>query len=227
MGAMTSFPGMRGGTVQGYFSQPGHAKGPAVVVIQEWWGVQGQIKGVCDRLALMGFTALAPDLYGGKVIPYHDEAAASAAVSSLDFKAAVEDVVRGAVVHLKKSASKVGLMGFCMGGAVAVIGAARIRELDTAVSFYGLPPANVVSGKDVRVPLQGHFASEDHSVTPEKVDAFETELKDAGRKYEFYRYQAHHAFMNEDRKAVHDPKAAALAWDRTLAWLRRYLGVAL
>ena len=137
MGVMTSFPGMRGGTVQGYFSQPGHAKGPAVVVIQEWWGVQGQIKGVCDRLALMGFTALAPDLYGGKVIPYHDEAAASAAVSSLDFKAAVEDLVRGAVVHLKKSASKVGLMGFCMGGAVAVIGAARIRELDTAVSFYG------------------------------------------------------------------------------------------
>ena len=114
-----------------------------------------------------------------------------------------------------------------MGGAVAVIGAARIPELDTAVSFYGLPPANVVSGKDVRVPLQGHFASEDGSVTPEKVDAFEKALKAAGKKYEIYRYQAHHGFMNEDRKEVHDPKAAALAWDRTLAWLRRYLGVAL
>ena len=145
MGTMTSFPGMRGGTVQGYSSQPGEGKGPAVVVIQEWWGVQGQVKAVCDRLALMGFNALAPDLYGGKVIPYHDQAAASAAASSLDFKAAVENAVRGAVVHLKKSASKVGLLGFCMGGAVAVIGAARIPELDTAVSFYGLPPPNVVS----------------------------------------------------------------------------------
>ena len=227
MGVMTSFPGMRGGTVQGYSSRPGEGKGPAVVVIQEWWGVQGQVKAVCDRLALMGFNALAPDLYGGKVIPYHDQAAASAAASSLDFKAAVENAVRGAVVHLKKSASKVGLLGFCMGGAVAVMGAARIPELDTAVSFYGLPSPNVVSGKDVRVPLQGHFASEDGSVTPEKVDAFEKALKAAGKKYEIYRYQAHHGFMNEDRKEVHDPKAAALAWDRTLAWLRRYLGVAL
>src|SRR5439155_949995 len=83
---------------------------------------------------------------GGKVIPYHDQAAASAAASSLDFKAAVENAVRGAVVHLKKSASKVGLLGFCMGGAVAVIGAARIPELDTAVSFYGLPPPTAASG---------------------------------------------------------------------------------
>src|SRR5207248_582811 len=73
---------MRGGTVQGYSSRPGEGKGPAVVVIQEWWGVQGQVKAVCDRLALMGFNALAPDLYGGKVIPYHDQAAASAAASS-------------------------------------------------------------------------------------------------------------------------------------------------
>src|SRR2546422_9329371 len=96
-------------------------------------------------------------------------------------------------------------MGFCMGGAVAVIGAARIRELDTAVSFYGLPPANVVSGKDVRVPLQGHFASEDHSVTPEKVDAFETQLKDAGRKHEFYRYHAPHPLLNEDRQEIARP----------------------
>src|SRR5207237_10364324 len=105
--------------------------------------------------------------------------------------------------------------------------AARIRHFNAAVALYGLPPATVAAGKDVRVRMQGHFASEDHAVTPEKVDAFETELKDAGRKYEFYRYQAPHALMNEDRKAVHDPKAAALAWDRTLAWLRRYLGVAL
>src|SRR5439155_919678 len=117
MGMMTSFPGMRGGTVQGYSSRPGEGKGPAVVVIQEWWGVQGQVKAVCDRLALMGFNALAPDLYGGKVIPYHDQAAASAAASSLDFNAAVENAVRGGVVHLTKSASKFGLPAFCIGGA--------------------------------------------------------------------------------------------------------------
>ena len=78
MGDMTSFARMRGGTAEGYYSRTGDAKAPAIVVIQEWWGLQGQIKAVCDRLALAGFTTLAPDLYGGKVVPYHDEGAASA-----------------------------------------------------------------------------------------------------------------------------------------------------
>ena len=223
MGDMTSFARMRGGTAEGYYSRTGDAKAPAIVVIQEWWGLQGQIKAVCDRLALAGFTTLAPDLFGGKIIPYHDEGAASAAMSSLDFKAVTEDAVRGAVAHLKKTASKVGLTGFCMGGAVTVIGAARIPELDAAVCFYGLPPPNVASGKDVRVPLQGHFASEDDWITPEKVDAFENDLKAAKKTNEIYRYKGHHAFMNEDRRDVHDPKAAAVAWERALTWFRRYL----
>ena len=223
MGEMTSFSRTRGGTAEGYYSRAADAKAPAIVVIQEWWGVQGQIKAVCDRLALAGFTTLAPDLYGGKVIPYHDQGAASAAMSSLDFKAAAEDAVRGAVVHLKKTTSKVGLIGFCMGGAVTVIGAARIPELDAAVCFYGLPPPNVASGKDVRVPLQGHFASEDDWITPEKVDAFEKELKAAKKTYEIHRYKGHHAFMNEDRREVHDPKAAAIGWERALTWFRRHL----
>jgi carboxymethylenebutenolidase len=224
MGNMTSFSRMRGGTADGYFSRAGDAKAPAIVVIQEWWGVQGQIKGVCDRLASVGFAALAPDLFNGKVIPYHDSAAAAEAMNSLDFKAATEDAVRGAVAHLKKTVPRVGLIGFCMGGAVTVIGAAKIPELDAAVCFYGLPPPHVASGKDVRVPFQGHFASEDDWVTPDKVDAFEQELKAAKKTYEIYRYQGHHAFMNEDRREVHDPKATALAWDRALTWFRRYLG---
>jgi carboxymethylenebutenolidase len=224
MGTMTSFPRMRGGTAEAYFAKAGEAKGPAVVVIQEWWGLQGQIKAVCDRLAAAGFSALAPDLYGGKVVPYHDEGAAAAAMQSLDFKAATEEAVRGAVVQLRKSAGKVGLTGFCMGGAVTVIGAARIPELDAAVCFYGLPPPNVASGKDVRVPLQGHFASEDDWITPDKVDAFEKELKAAGKTYEIHRYKGHHAFMNEERGQVYDARAATLAWDRMLGWFRRHLG---
>jgi carboxymethylenebutenolidase len=223
MGTTVSFPRTTGGNAQGYLAEAKDAKAPGVVVIQEWWGLQGQIKAVCDRFAEAGFTALAPDLYAGKVVPYHDAAAASAAMGSLDFLGATEQIVRGAVKHLEARAAKVGLTGFCMGGAVTVIGAARIPELDAAVCFYGLPPPQVVSGKDVRVPLQGHFANEDDWITPEKVDAFEKELKASGQPYEVYRYQARHAFMNSDRKEVHDPKAAKLAWDRTLAWFRRYL----
>jgi carboxymethylenebutenolidase len=192
-------------------------------VIQEWWGLQGQIKAVCDRLAGEGFTALAPDLFDGKVVPYHDAAAANAAMASLDFKAATDEAVRGAVRFLAARGGKVGLTGFCMGGAVTVIGAVRIPELAAAVCFYGLPPEEVAAAKDVRVPLQCHFASQDDWVTPAMADAFEEKLRAAGKTYEIHRYEGHHAFMNSERKEVHDPAAAKLAWERCVAFLRRHL----
>jgi carboxymethylenebutenolidase len=223
MGKMISFPRTTGGTAAGYLAEAQDPKAPGVVVIQEWWGLQGQIKGVCDRLAEAGFHALAPDLFGGKVVPYHDAAAASAAMNALDFKAATDEAVRGAVQHLKARGGKVGLTGFCMGGAVTIIGAVHIPELDAAVCFYGLPPPQVAAAKDVRVPLQGHFASHDDWVSPDKVDAFERELKAAGKTYELHRYEGHHAFMNSDRKEVHSPEAARVAWERALAWFRKYL----
>jgi carboxymethylenebutenolidase len=156
-------------------------------------------------------------------VPYHDAAAAGAAMNALDFKAATDEAVRGAVQHLKARGGKVGLTGFCMGGVVTVIGAAHIPELDAAVCFYGLPPPEVAAAKDVRVPLQGHFASHDDWITPEKVDAFERELKAAGKTYEFHRYEGHHAFMNSDRKEVYAAEAAKLAWDRAVGWFRRHL----
>ena len=223
MGTMISFPKVTSGTAQGYLATAREQKAPAIVVIQEWWGLQGQIKSMCDRFAEAGFSALAPDLFNGKVVPYHDSAAAAAAMNSLDFKAATAETVRGAVRHLKASSAKVGLTGFCMGGAVTVIGAARIPELDAAVCFYGLPPPEVASGKDTRVPLQGHFASEDDWITPDKVDVFEKELKSSGKPFEVHRYQGHHAFMNPDRKEVYDAKAAKAAWDRCIAWFRKHL----
>jgi carboxymethylenebutenolidase len=223
MGQMISFARTGGGTAQGYLAESKNAKGPGIVVIQEWWGLQGQIKAVCDNLAQSGFTALAPDLYNGKVVPYHHDQEAAAAMNSLDFKAATEQAVRGAVTHLKSRGGKVGLTGFCMGGAVAVIGAAHVPELDAAVTFYGLPPPNVASGKDVRVPLQGHFANRDEWVTKEKVDQFEKELKGAGKTCEIYRYDAQHAFLNSDRKEVYNAQAAKEAWDRALQWFRKYL----
>src|SRR5436305_10442040 len=150
MGQMISFPRTTSGTAQGYLAESKNPKGPSVVVIQEWWGLQGQIKAVCDNLAQSGFTALAPDLYDGKVVPYHHDDEANAAMNALDFKAATDQAVRGAVVHLKSRGGKVGLTGFCMGGAVSVIGAAHIPELSAAVTFYGLPPPNVASGNRIR-----------------------------------------------------------------------------
>jgi carboxymethylenebutenolidase len=223
MGTTISFPKTRGGTAQGYLAEAGEAKAPGVVVIQEWWGLQGQIKSVCDRLAAAGFTALAPDLYGGKVVPYHDPAAANAAMGALDFKAATDEAVRGAVQHLKARGGKVGLTGFCMGGAVTVIGAVHIPELDAAVCFYGVPPDAVASAKDIRVPFQGHFAAQDDWCSPAVVDDFEKKLKAAGKKYELHRYPGHHAFMNSDRKDVYSGNDAQVAWDRMVQFFRRHL----
>jgi carboxymethylenebutenolidase len=223
MGSTISFPRTSGGTAQGYLAEAQAPTAPGVVVIQEWWGLQGQIRSVCDRLAAEGFTALAPDLYGGKVVPYHDAAAANAAMNALDFKAATDEAVRGAVQHLQKRGGKVGLTGFCMGGAVTIVGAVRIPELSAAVCFYGIPPEQVAAPKDVRVPLQCHFASHDDWCTPEVVAAFEAKLRAAGKQFEIHRYEGHHAFMNSERKEVHDPGAAKLAWDRCVTFFRKHL----
>lgn len=224
MGKMIDFQRTTGGSARGYLAEAADPKAPGVVVIQEWWGVQGQIKATCDQLAKDGFAALAPDLYDGKVVPYHDSAAAGAAMNALDFKRATAEAVRGAVQFLQKRGGKVGLTGFCMGGAVTVIGAATIPELSAAVCFYGLPPENVASGKDVKVPLQAHFASHDDWVTPERVATFERQLAQSGKPFEIHRYEGHHAFMNSDRKEVHGAEAAKLAWQRSVAWFKKYLG---
>src|SRR5260370_24065712 len=224
MGAEITFKRPDGGDAKGYLSNAARGDAPGLVVIQEWWGLQEQIKAMCDRFALAGFDALAPDLFKGVVVPYHDSERAAKELSSLNFIDAVDETVRGAVQYLKRNGAKVGLTGFCMGGAVAVIGAARIPELTAAVSFYGIPPEQAVKPADVKIPLQGHFANHDDHVTPKVVDDFEKALKAAGKDFEFFRYDAHHAFVNEQRMAVHDRHAAELGWSRATAFLKKHLG---
>jgi carboxymethylenebutenolidase len=220
---MISHPKAGGGVAQAYLAEASDAGAAGVVVIQEWWGLQGQIRSVCDRLAAEGFRALAPDLFEGKVIPYHDSGAAKAAMSALDLRAVTDSTVRGAVQHLAREGRKVGIVGFCMGGAVVVVAAARVPELAAAVCFYGLPPREIASAGDVRVPLQAHFASEDSWCTPPLVTAFEQELRAAGKTFELHRYEARHAFMNSERPEAYEAGAARLGWERCLAFLRKHL----
>ncbi len=223
MGTRITFSRTDGKQAAGYLAKAGKANAPGVVVIQEWWGLQEQIIGICDRLALAGYEALAPDLYAGTVVPYHDREAAGREMNSLNFLDATDQTVRAAVLYLKRAGAKVGLTGFCMGGAVTVLGSARIPELTAAVCFYGLPPDTVVKPADVKVPLQGHFANRDDYFTPESVDAFEKGLKAARRKFAFFHYDADHGFMNEQRD-VHERKAAEQAWKRMLAFWKKNLG---
>jgi carboxymethylenebutenolidase len=224
MGTLISFKRPDGKEARGYLANAGRGDAPGVVVIQEWWGLSEQIKGLTDRFALAGFDALAPDLYNGTVVPYHDTDAANREMSSLDFIDATTQTVRGAAQYLGRNGAKVGLTGFCLGGAVTIIGACKIPELGAAVAFYGIPPAQAATPADVRVPLQGHFANRDDWCTPQVVDAFEAGLKAAGKTAEIFRYEADHAFVNEQRTAVHDRAAAELAWGRAAAFFHAHLG---
>ena len=223
MGTSVTFKRPDGKDAAGYLANASRGNAPGVVVIQEWWGLQDQIKGITDRFALAGYDALAPDLYAGTVVPYHDREAAGKEMGSLNFIDATEQTVRGAAQLLKKSGAKVGLTGFCLGGAVTIIGACRIPELSAAVCFYGIPPESVAKPADIKVPFQAHFANQDDWCTPAAVDAFEAALKAAGRNAEVFRYDASHAFVNEQRD-VYDRAAAELAWGRTLKFWATHLG---
>jgi carboxymethylenebutenolidase len=224
MGTSISFKRPDGKDVAGYLANAARGDAPGVVVIQEWWGLQDQIKGMCDRFALAGFDALAPDLYGGVVVPYHDSEAANKQMTSLDFMDATTQSVRGAVQYLARNGAKVGLTGFCMGGAVTIIGATKIPELTAGVVFYGIPPEAAAKPADVKIPLQAHFASEDDWCTPQMVDGWEKAMQAAGRAVELHRYEADHGFANEQRMAVHDRVAAELAWSRATGFFHKHLG---
>jgi carboxymethylenebutenolidase len=223
VGATITFKRPDGGDAQGYLANAGRGDAPGLVVIQEWWGLSEQIKAMVDRFALAGFDALAPDLFNGVVVPYHDADAAAKAMASLDFADATSQTVRGAAQYLKRNGAKVGISGFCMGGAVAVIAAAHVPEFAAAVTFYGLPPAEGVKPAEVKIPLQGHFGDRDEFLKPAAVGVFEAGLKAARKSFEFFRYDAGHAFANEQRMAVHDRHASELAWERTIFFLKMRL----
>ncbi len=224
MGTRIAFKRPDGKDAAGYLAKPGRANAPGIVVIQEWWGVQDQITGICDRLALAGYEALAPDLYDGTVVPYHDPDAANREMSSLNFLEATDQTVRGAAQFLGRTGAKVGLTGFCLGGAVTIIGAVRVPELAAGVCFYGIPPKEAADPAQIRIPLQGHFANEDDWCTPAAVDGFERDAKAAGKSVEVFRYAAKHGFVNEQRPEVHERTSAELAWSRMLDFWAKHLG---
>ena len=201
---------------------------PGIVVIQEWWGLNDQIRGVADKLAAAGYRALVPDLYRGKIALEANEA--QHLMQGLDFAVTAGQDVRGAVQHLKASGStKVGVIGFCMGGALTLLAAVNVPEADAAVVWYGYPPLEYVDATRIRAPLMGHWATEDAAFPIGKVDELEKKLLDAKVSFEFHRYHAKHAFANEtaDSKNLpflkHDAAAAQLAWLRTMEFLAKHL----
>ncbi len=220
MGQMISFPRPDGETIHGYLANAGENR-PGIVVIQEWWGLNDQICGVADRFARAGFNALAPDLYQGRVTQEPDEARHM--MTGLDFPGATHQDIRGAVRHLQTLSGKVGVMGFCMGGALSIAAAVHVPEAAAAVCFYGIPPKAFADPAEIRLPFQAHFANNDHSFTKEAVDALEQAMHAAGATPEIFRYDADHAFFNERRADVYDAKCASLAWERMITFLAKNL----
>jgi carboxymethylenebutenolidase len=205
----------------GFYAEPaGNPQAPGIVVIQEWWGLNDQIKGVANRLALAGYRALVPDLYRGKVTVEAEEA--QHLMTNLNFGDAAGQDVRGAVQHLKAASTQVGVTGFCMGGAVTLLAAVNVPEADAAAAWYGLPPLEYIDASKIRMPLLGHFCFNDAYFSISSVDELEKKLKSAGVNFEFHRYDASHAFANETSSA-YNREAADLAWKRTMAFFDEQL----
>ena len=229
MGKTVSFNRPDGKSVNGYLAEPaGAAKAPGLVVIQEWWGLNDQIRGVADKLAKAGYRALVPDLYRGKTAV--DAKEANHLMTGLNFADAAGQDIRGAVQYLKKTGSpKVGVTGFCMGGALTILSAVNVPEMDAGVIWYGYPPLEYVDASKIKVPLLGHWGTQDQAFAIGGVDELEKKLRAANVKFEFHRYDCKHAFANEtaDQKKLdmlkYDPKAAELAWKRTMDFLAKHL----
>ena len=219
MGSMIDFKRPDGSTCKGYLAEAGAGK-PGIIVIQEWWGLNDQIKGIADRLAAAGYNALAPDLYKGRVTQKPDEA--NHLMTGLDFVGASDQDIAGAVKHLATSSRKVGVMGFCLGGALTIAAAARVPGVACGVPFYGIPPAQLADPARIAIPIEGHFANTDDWCTPQLVNDFEKAMTAAGNKPSIFRYDAAHAFANET-SAAYDAAAAQQAWQRTMAFLGKHL----
>jgi carboxymethylenebutenolidase len=230
MGTTVSFKRPDGKTASGYLAEPERAAGsPALVVIQEWWGVNDQIRGVAERVARAGYRALVPDLYRGKSTVEAEEA--HHLMSDLNFGDAASQDVRGAAQFLKESSSKVGITGFCMGGALTLLALAACPEADAGVVWYGCPPLEYIDATKIKVPLQGHWATQDEFFPIATVDKLEEKLRESKVSFDFHRYLAHHAFANETAvgpgriaATQYDAVWSQLAWDRTFRFFGHHLG---
>ncbi|MBK8766072.1 MAG: dienelactone hydrolase family protein [Burkholderiaceae bacterium] len=228
MGSTVTFKRPDGQTVQGYLAEAANARA-SVVVIQEWWGLNDQIRGVADRLALAGYTALVPDLYRGKSTIEAEEA--HHLMSALNFGEAASQDIRGAAQYLKSRGGKVGVTGYCMGGALTVLSMVMVPEADAGVVWYGYPPLEFVDASKIKAPLIAHWAEQDAAFPIATVDALEEKLRAAKVSYTGYRYLAQHGFANETAQGPrrlamtqYDAAWAQAAWDRTFSFFGTHLG---
>ena len=223
----TTFPS-GSGEAHGYLALPPAGSGPGVIVIQEWWGLTDHIADVADRLAAEGFVALAPDLFGGRTT--HDAEEAGRLMSELPVDRAAGDLA-GAVDfllgHEAVTSSKVGAVGFCMGGGfVLLLAAQQGDKIGAAVPFYEVGPAVPTTYAGITAAVQGHYGERDDFYPADDARAQEQQIRSESGSpaVEFHFYPAGHAFHNDgDALGTYSPEDAATAWRRTGEFLRTYL----
>jgi carboxymethylenebutenolidase len=223
-GQMVEFSS-NGGTDTGYIAVPASGKGPGAIVIQEWWGLVPHIKDICDRFAAQGYVALAPDLYHGKSTTSPDEAGKLMMTMQID---EAEKDLRGAITFLLNqeatTASKVGTVGFCMGGALSLFAATKNSQVGACVIFYGGHPNVKPDLPNLQAPVLGLYAERDGFVTPDSVHELERKLKELGKAAEMHIYPAvDHGFFNDERPTVYNEAAAKDAWKRVIEFFSTHL----
>jgi len=198
------------GPTSAYIAIPETSNGKAVIVIQEWWGLNDHIKDIANRYAAEGFTAIAPDLYRGKIAA--DSTEASQMMHDLTNEDGL-DTIKNAIdaAALAYDISHFGITGYCMGGSFALLAACELDGISAAAPFYGDVPADDVLQK-LKVPVIFVSGTRDGWITPEKV----AQLEDATERFELpvhsVKYDADHAFFNNTRPEVYDENAAKDAW---------------
>ncbi len=220
-GSMVEFRA-NGHTTPGYLALPPAERGPAVIVLQEYWGLVPHIIDLADRFAAAGFVALAPDLYHGESTKSPDEA--DKLLMALDIDRAGKDMHGAATFLLTQAAvtsKKAGVLGFCMGGQLALFAAMEYPgQIAACVDFYGIHPKVKIDAARLRVPVLGHFATRDKSVTAATVNVLAAAVTASGGSFMVHFYEADHAFFNDTRPARYSAANAKLAWDRTLRFLK-------
>ena len=217
-----------GGTAQGQLALPPGGSGPAVVLLQEWWGLVPHIVEVAERLAGEGFVVLAPDLYHGETATEPDEAGKM--LMTLDIPRAGRDIAGAAAYLLGRdevTAESIGAIGFCMGGSLALWSGTICEQITAVVPFYPAMPWEMLepdwsayAGKHVQM----HLAEGDGGSAAPRVQSAADALRAAGADVTLHDYPgSEHAFMNDTRPEVHHPEHAATAWTRTVAFLREHL----
>lgn len=214
-----------GATASGYMALPESGTGPGLIVIQEYWGLVDHVKRLADRFAGAGFVALAPDLYHGRAAKSPDEAGKM--LMALDIARAGRDMAGAAAYLLALPAvtsARVGILGFCMGGQLALYAGMEYPDrIAAVVDFYGIHPHVTIAPDRVKVPVLGHFGTRDTSVPEAGVRALALAINTAGGSMEFHYYDAGHAFFNDTRPQVYCARDAELAWRRSLDFLRAHV----